>query len=243
MGKNICGCGNPASGKGTGKYCSACERRRIEERTTKFEHPCAWCKKPVLVHGRKAMEQYRRTKRAYCSKQCMDLWVSAGHSERMRNTNKWLSEINSDRMRKNNPMRDPITRERQRTSLRAMGWKPTVRGGNGRSLPVPQRMLAQALGWNTEVVVATGSKVLGGLSTHYKIDIANTTLKIAIEVDGPSHNSPSARKRDQKKTDFLIGQGWIVLRFSNQEVMEHLEDVVQTVLSTTTKSKARQPTT
>ena len=40
------------------------------------------------------------------------------------------------------------------------------------------------------------------------------------------------QEQDKKKTDFLTGLGWKVLRFKNKQVMEHLTDCVQMVMST-----------
>lgn len=141
------------------------------------------------------------------------------------------------RMRTNNPMFNPEVKERAMTTLRNSGkWKPSVRGGNGKALPVPQQLLAVALGWPTEHAVPTGMRFLKiGHPTCYKIDIANPILKVAIEVDGRSHHSRKAQ--DARKTSFLESLGWTVLRFSNQEVTEHLEDCVQMVLSTISKLK------
>jgi len=76
-----------------------------------------------------------------------------------------------------------------------------------------------------------------GISSCYKLDVANSTLKLGIELDGPSHHTPKARVLDKKKTDFLSGMGWTVLRFSNREVTNDLEGCVRTVLCTISKLK------
>lgn len=133
-------------------------------------------------------------------------------------------------------MRSPETRAKMSASLRAVGHRPKVQGGNGRALTEPQRLLSEALGWPTEFVVRTGAGgSAAGLSTHYKIDIANPETKVAIEVDGPSHDNPKARARDEKKAAFLRSQGWRVLRFSNAAVMERLEECCRTAASTTSR--------
>jgi hypothetical protein len=129
-----------------------------------------------------------------------------------------------------------------RRTLRAMDWKPPVQGGNGRPSPEPQRMLAEALGWATEVVVRTRMPRGSGYPTCYKMDIADPELRIAIEVDGSSHQSLKIRQKDAKKASFLVGLGWTVLRFSNQEVTEHLEDCVREVSSTISRLTGRTPT-
>jgi hypothetical protein len=113
---------------------------------------------------------------------------------------------------------------------------PPVRGGNGRGPSVPQAMLADALGWRMEFVVLTNEPRGSGYPSHYKIDIANPFAKIAIEVDGNSHSSLARRAQDEKKDSFLVSRGWLVLRFSNREVMENLSACVRRAMSTTLKS-------
>lgn len=123
-----------------------------------------------------------------------------------------------------------------------MGWKPTVQGGNGKPPPVPQMLLASALGWQMEVSIATGRTRKDGYPPAYKADIAEPALKVAIEVDGMSHSANDRKEQDLKKEECLRGLGWTVLRFSNLEVTEHLAECVQTVMSTISKSKAPTPT-
>jgi saccharopine dehydrogenase (NAD+, L-lysine-forming) len=72
---------------------------------------------------------------------------------------------------------------------------------------------------------------------HFKLDIANKPLKVCVEVDGSSHNSLKVAAADKRKEDFLTGEGWTVLRFSNEQVMEHLEECVQKVLSSISRLK------
>lgn len=149
----------------------------------------------------------------------------------------------SARMKANNPMARADVRAKVATTLRAMQWAPPVRGGNGTGPTAPQLALAAALGWPMEVAIPTGARGDGrGLPTAYKVDIANPSLMVAIEVDGPSHNALSRRVQDAKKTTFLASLGWTVLRFSNAEVTERLAECVQTVLSTISRSKGSTPT-
>ena len=67
-------------------------------------------------------------------------------------------------------MADPGTRIKMAKTLRAMGHKPIIQGGNGRPLPEPQARLAERLGWETEVTVAIGD---GERPHHYNIDIGS----------------------------------------------------------------------
>jgi hypothetical protein len=148
----------------------------------------------------------------------------------------------SERMRMRNPMRMPGVKERATASLRAMGHKPRVRGGNGCGATVPQALLAKALGWPMEVVVPTRMKRATGFPGCYKLDVANSDLMVGVEVDGGSHASLDRQAQDRKKDAFLSSIGWTVLRFSNEVAMEHLEECVQTVLSTISKLKERTTT-
>jgi hypothetical protein len=81
-----------------------------------------------------------------------------------------------------------------------------------------------------------------GWPTHYKIDIANPKEMVAIEVDGHSHDCLSRKEQDARKDMFLTSKGWKVLRFSNQQIQENVEDCVQTVMSTISKSINITPT-
>lgn len=136
----------------------------------------------------------------------------------------------SDRMTRNNPMKREATRQKVRTTLRAMGWTPTVRGGNGTGPTVPQLLLASRLGWELETVVRTLQPKDSGYPSCYKLDIGNRTLKVGIEIDGNAHLAASVKVKDEKKTAFLSTLGWKILRFTNSDVMEHSNDCVQAVL-------------
>jgi len=104
-------------------------------------------------------------------------------------------------------------------------------GGNGKKLPIPQAELLNVLGagWESEYPIST--KLVGGrgngFPTCYKVDIANPSEKIAIEVDGKSH--VGRIKLDNKKDDCLKSMGWTVIRFTNDYIMHNLDKVVATV--------------
>ena len=145
--------------------------------------------------------------------------------------------------RTSNGMHNPKVRELVSTKLRAMGWKPPVRGGNGKGPTTTQLALAAALGWDMEVAIPTKQPRSEGVyPSCYKVDIGNNTLKVAIEVDGNSHNVLKRKAQDVKKDEFLRSIGWTVLRFTNKQVAGHLEDCVQTVLSIISKLKTETPT-
>ena len=196
---------------------------------------CAECGKRVECRGRIGLHRLpdRRGGNTYCSEECKRAFVSRRSSAAMAATNRVHA---SDRMKRRNPMSDPAAKAKMSATLRAIGWKPPVRGGNGH-LTVPQLALASALGWETEISVPTKAKRGTGMPTCYKLDVGNPALKLGIEVDGASHQSPAKREQDQRKEAFLRSCGWTVLRFQNQQVKTDLGSCVQVVLSTISKSR------
>jgi very-short-patch-repair endonuclease len=55
-------------------------------------------------------------------------------------------------------------------------------------------------------------------------------LLLVIEVDGITHESEEAAKRDQQKDRDLEAVGFTVLRFSNWEVLNRIDDVSSIIL-------------
>jgi hypothetical protein len=184
---------------------------------------CAQCSKEMNLEtlGRKKMlrikKQEQKKGKVFCSHSCVAFFNSAMHSERMT---------------KNNPTLNPDTRKKISDSLKRIGHKPVIQGGNGKGLTKPQMMLLLQLGdgWFPELVVITGN---GYLPYNYKIDIGNLEKKIAIEINGGSHNSLIARKRDLRKKNLLESKGYKVLSFTNTEILTDVTEVAQKILSTT----------
>lgn len=107
----------------------------------------------------------------------------------------------------------PEIRKKVSDTLKSIGHKPVIQGGNGRGPTRHEALMLKLLGqswlWNYVII----------LNRHpYKIDLANPDLKIAIEVDGPSHGSMKVKLADRKKVAWLEELGWKVLRFKNSEV-------------------------
>ena len=135
-------------------------------------------------------------------------------------------------MRNNNPFHNPSVVEKAMETKRKKGTLHRFagkRGGNGK-LSKPQKLLAEALQWPTEVAVSTGSrKTAKGYPTNYKIDIANAGLKVGIEIDGKGHTNKKIKDLDKKKENKLRMLGWTVLRFTNEEILEDLSIVLSRV--------------
>lgn len=61
----------------------------------------------------------------------------------------------------------------------------------------------------------------------YILDFACRTAKLAIELDGSQHLEASAY--DDRRTTFLEGMGWQVLRFWNGDVRENADGVAEAI--------------
>jgi hypothetical protein len=190
---------------------------------------CHVCNAPVSA-PRKRLTEYARKGRAFCSDDCRWVFCKSINSATASNTNKKHA---SARMKAKNPMASNECVLKMKTTKAANGTlhlAPRQRGGNGKVSAIQQK-LADALGWETEHVVTVGMGRGNGYPTHYKIDIAEPSEMIAIEVDGHSHNYPAARERDARKDAKLKELGWQVLRFTNRQVLENLMECVDSVLS------------
>ena len=169
-----------------------------------------------IVDTREKRRSLKDGRQIHCSAACARLTASI-HLRKM-------AHLSRERMNTVNPMRDPEVRLRVSEKLRAMGHMPRIRGGNGKGLTEAERTLLDHMGdpWVGNHIVATRVPRGRGIPTHYKLDLAHPDLRIAVEVDGPSHQALSVKKRDDKKTAFLTARGWMVLRFLNSDVKERL---------------------
>jgi very-short-patch-repair endonuclease len=59
------------------------------------------------------------------------------------------------------------------------------------------------------------------------VDFACTLHRLVVEVDGGQHAQSAA---DSRRTAWLAGEGWRVLRFWNNDVLANTEGVVQVIL-------------
>ncbi len=62
---------------------------------------------------------------------------------------------------------------------------------------------------------------------NYIVDFFCARAKLVIEVDGDSHAEQI--EYDQARTDYLNERGYTVIRFTNREVFDQLEAVVQRI--------------
>lgn len=177
-----------------------------------------------------------KTKRKTCSEECKRVRFS----QTMSKTNYRYA---SERQKRNNTIRFPGAREKLKNTLKEMGWKPPVQGGNGKPTPKPVMNMYEQLTQNyetaIELAIPTKQPRGSGYPTCYKVDLAIPEYHLAIEIDGASHQSLERQRQDAKKDAFLDTLGWKVLRFSNKEVENGLMQCVEIVMSTISRSSKR----
>lgn len=66
----------------------------------------------------------------------------------------------------------------------------------------------------------------------YVVDFYCLALKLAIEVDGPIHLDPSKKLEDENKDIDLAEKGIEILRFTNEQVIHHMEIVMDEIIKT-----------
>jgi 5-methyltetrahydrofolate--homocysteine methyltransferase len=64
---------------------------------------------------------------------------------------------------------------------------------------------------------------------NFIVDFACISIKLAIEIDGVSH--AESQVRDLKRTQFLEGLGWKIVRFDNEDVLTNLHEVVSVIIT------------
>jgi very-short-patch-repair endonuclease len=67
---------------------------------------------------------------------------------------------------------------------------------------------------------------------HYIADFYSSSLRLVIEIDGPIHET--SKEKDEIRTKDLMDSGNTVIRFANDEVINHLPDVICRIKETIT---------
>jgi very-short-patch-repair endonuclease len=64
------------------------------------------------------------------------------------------------------------------------------------------------------------------------VDFVTLDGKLVVEVDGVTHGEPAESRRDKMRTRILEEYGFHVVRFSNIDVYENIEGVLEAIEST-----------
>jgi very-short-patch-repair endonuclease len=75
----------------------------------------------------------------------------------------------------------------------------------------------------------------------FVVDFYLPELKLAIEIDGDSHFQPDAIKYDKERQLYLEAKGICVVRFTNEQVYQQLDDVVEAIAQTSRQLRGSTP--
>lgn len=106
------------------------------------------------------------------------------------------------------------------------------RGGNGRINDLQNYFFSKLLGsWEIEGVVAMGKELSAKFHSpnHYKVDILNRELMVAIELDGESHNGAKRKDKDKRKDLVLQELGFKVIRIKNKVLLARFDEIVDAI--------------
>lgn len=53
--------------------------------------------------------------------------------------------------------------------------------------------------------------------------------RLVIEIDGDTHAEPDQEDYDQARTEWLVERGYRVIRFTNEDVYKHIDDVLNEI--------------
>jgi very-short-patch-repair endonuclease len=65
---------------------------------------------------------------------------------------------------------------------------------------------------------------------NYVVDFVCLRKKLIIEIDGSQHNEECEKVKDARRTRWLQGEGYRVLRFWNNDVLTNIDGVFLTIL-------------
>ena len=76
-------------------------------------------------------------------------------------------------------------------------------------------------------------KIIG----NYIVDFYCLKANLVIELDGGQHYSEEGRYKDKQRDNYLQSQGLYVMRFSDRDVFENLEGIVNHIQNYMNKGK------
>ena len=139
----------------------------------------------------------------------------------------------------NNPMNNEIYRNKMISSIRDLASKGKLKNnfkyGNGKISEAEQFIYNDLinLGFEYNKGISTKSFKLkfpeAKVPFVYKADFINKNLKIAIEIDGRSHNYKTIKEADIKKQEVFDFNDYIVLRFTNEQVLTNKDYVLKEI--------------
>ena len=75
-------------------------------------------------------------------------------------------------------------------------------------------------------VVVNRQKVID----NYIVDFCIPSVRLIIELDGAQHYEPDSKIYDRQRDDYLCGQGYTVLRYTNIDIKSNFDGVCSDIL-------------
>lgn len=152
-----------------------------------------------------------RTKESYAKKSTV--------MRKITNDPEWKRKA-SKRMKK--IMNRPDTRKRHLNGIKKYQEEYGVnfRGGiSDNPLPLIKNLhrYLEPLGFKLECRIKVMETDKRGRHKFYFADFGHCKAKVAIEIDGPSHNGTASQERDERRQKAIEAVGWVVLRFTNEQ--------------------------
>ena len=110
---------------------------------------------------------------------------------------------------------DSIIKARQRFFLNQVyqkGWRDNMSGKNEKRV----RGVLESLGYKNKQDFVHQHPI----GERFVIDFAFVDLKLAIEVDGDSHNCKKQKQLDRKRDSYLFSNGWVSLRIKDKDFFD-----------------------
>jgi very-short-patch-repair endonuclease len=64
----------------------------------------------------------------------------------------------------------------------------------------------------------------------YIVDFACPMRRLVVELDGATHSTDDQVTHDTVREKYLSARGWHILRCQNQDVYDHIDGVMETIL-------------
>ena len=183
------------------------------------EIACPICQTRFQRNRTKAREQARKQRIQYCSRGCRTKGTFKNRPELRERASQMMSKLNEGRETSWNcgiPWSD-AHRERMSQERKGTTFLP-FRGGNGTGMAPTEALIAPLMpeGFTWNYVIPSGGFGLG-YPSNYKLDFADPSRMVCLEVDGPSHRTRKGQERDKRKTERLLFLGWTLRRIDNEK--------------------------
>lgn len=143
--------------------------------------------------------------------------------------NKIGKSINSENIVYSEEYRNKISKGVKKAYKEGRITSPLKNMGNGCGTTPAELLLSKyllPLGFKRELSIHPG----GFRGGAYRLDFALESIKLDVEVDGIQHyEDKKIIERDLKRDNFLSSNGWIVIRFKNEEVLNNIDYVVERI--------------